>query len=286
MSRCRPRRRRSGSSALPALAHIHLVIVHGVQRRRGGRGHPGGAGAGLGVADLGFEHFRHQVRHGPHALADLGFARQAAGQADVDVPVFIGIDPGLLLHGALGRHRPGFHAGVDFVTGAVQEAGVDEYHADLCDADALLRLIVVRRSSSMMPILRVLRACPGIFDAVEQLAGEGDFVGAVHLGLYDVDTALRGVARALSPVQIVQGDHGGEHPSIMPSGFHCPCSRESLVGHQVAHVAHEHQARPGCQSRCRHGGEFAVRIQVAGQVLPPLSETFCRSPRIRPSQLL
>ena len=55
------------------------------------------------------------------------------------------------------------------------------------------RLTVVRRSSSMMPILRVLRgSAEGVLDALEQLHGEGDFLRAVHLGLDDVDAAGRG----------------------------------------------------------------------------------------------
>ena len=72
------------------------------------------------------KHRRHLVGHGPHALADLRLAGQAAGEADIDVPVFIGRDPRRLLHVVLADHRAGFHRGVDLVAGAVEEAGVDE----------------------------------------------------------------------------------------------------------------------------------------------------------------
>ena len=49
---------------------------------------------------------------------------------------------------------------------------------------------MVRRSSSMMPILMVLRRqAEHVLDAVEQLDGEGDLLGAVHLRLDDVDRA-------------------------------------------------------------------------------------------------
>src|SRR5690606_28304933 len=89
--------------------HVDLVVVHGVQRGGGRRRDPGGVGAGHGVANFLLEHVRHQVRHGPHALADLRLTLQATGQADVDVVVLVGADPLLALHGGLAYHRAGFH---------------------------------------------------------------------------------------------------------------------------------------------------------------------------------
>ena len=106
--------------------HIHLVVVHGVQGGGGGRRHPGGVGAGFGMADLDRQHLRHPVRLRPHALADLGTAAEAAGQPHVQVGVLVGGDPGLPLDALLGQEGAGLHAGVDFVPGAVQKAGVDE----------------------------------------------------------------------------------------------------------------------------------------------------------------
>ena len=53
-----------------------------------------------------------------------------------------------------------------------------------------LRLSVVRRSSSMIPTLMVSRRqAEQLLDAAEQLDGEGDLVGAVHLRLHDVHRA-------------------------------------------------------------------------------------------------
>src|SRR3984957_2642067 len=114
-----------GELRLP-LGDVDLVVVQGVQGRGGGRGNPGGGGAGPGVGDLLRQHVRHQVGHGPHALADLGAADQAVREPDVDVVVLVGEDPRLGLHVGLARHRPGLHRGVDLVAGAVEEAGVDE----------------------------------------------------------------------------------------------------------------------------------------------------------------
>ena len=57
---------------------------------------------------------------------------------------------------------------------------------------------MVRRSSSMMPILSVLRGEPQrVLDAVEQLVGEGDLLGPVHLRLDDVDRAGAAVPEAV-----------------------------------------------------------------------------------------
>ena len=105
------------------------MVVRHVQCGGSRRGHPGAVGAGLGVAHFGGEHLGHEIRHGPHAFADLRPALQAAGQTHVDVPVLIGVDPGLPLHGTLGGDSTGFHAGVNLIAGAVKETGVDEHHA-------------------------------------------------------------------------------------------------------------------------------------------------------------
>src|SRR5437667_12778915 len=58
-----------------------------------------------------------------------GHDRQAAGEADVDIPVLIGLDPGLGLHVVLADHRAGFHRSMDLVAGTVEETGVDEHDA-------------------------------------------------------------------------------------------------------------------------------------------------------------
>ena len=111
-----------------SVGDIHLVVVKRMQRRRCRRRHPGAVRAGHRVADLLFQHVGHPVRHCPHALADLRPAGKPACEADIDVPVLIGADPGRALHIRLADHRTGFHRGVDFVTGPVEEAGVDEDH--------------------------------------------------------------------------------------------------------------------------------------------------------------
>ena len=173
------------------IADQHLVVVHRVQRGTGWAGHPGGVGAGLGMADLLFEHGLHQIGHGPHAFADLGFAAQAARQAHQHVVALVGLNPGAGLHVALAHHRAGEHGGVHLVTGAVQESGVDEGHAALgggnagfeVDAGAPLLVHDAQLDGAALEAEHV-------FDTAEQFVGKGHLGGPMHLGLDDVDRAL------------------------------------------------------------------------------------------------
>jgi hypothetical protein len=85
---------------------------------------------------------------------------------------------------------------------------------------AALRLAEVRRSSSMMPILMVSGGSSSIaLDRAEHLAGEGDLVRPVHLGLDDIDSARARIA-ALVMHGAEDGDGGIEQPSPigLPSG--------------------------------------------------------------------
>ena len=88
-------------------------------------------------------------------------ARQSGAKPDIDILILVGGDPDGALHVVLAHHRARFHRRVDFVAGAVEEAGVDEERrGPFAAAMQAARLTVVRRSSSMMPILTVLRARP------------------------------------------------------------------------------------------------------------------------------
>ena len=195
-SSARSRRRPPSRELLLAGAHVDLVVVQRVHGRGGRRGHPGAAGAGLRVADLGLVHVGEAVGRGPHALADLGPAQQAALETDVDVEVLVGLDPGLALHVVLAHDGAGQHRGVDLVAGAVEEAGVDEDDplAGLVDAG----LEVERRTPLLVhdADLDGQRGQPEqLLDAAEELDGEGHLLGAVHLGLHDVHRAGAGVGQ-------------------------------------------------------------------------------------------
>ena len=139
-----------------------------MQGRGSRRRYPGGVGAGQWVSDFLFEHRCHQVGHGPHALADLCTTLQASAQADIDVPVLIGADPFFCLHGRFAHHRAGFHGGVDFIAGAVEETGVDKHHTLAGRLDAGLE---VDRGAALLvhdPDLEgVARQVQHLFDATE-----------------------------------------------------------------------------------------------------------------------
>src|SRR5690606_5763735 len=89
---------------LLTLEHVDVGVEQGVRRGSSGGGSPGGVGTGHRVADLLLQRGGHKVRHGPHAHADLGAAGQAEVQTVVDVPVLVGSNPLLGLHGSLAYH--------------------------------------------------------------------------------------------------------------------------------------------------------------------------------------
>ena len=259
-----------------ASQHVDLVVVGGVQGGGGGAGHPGAVGAGLGMADLLLQHGLHQVGHGPHALADLGDAGQAAGQAHVDVVVFVGVDPRLGLHVALAHHRAGFHRGVDLVAGAVEEARVDEGDARARSADGFLQVdggaaLFVHDAE----LDGVGRQAQHLLDMVEDLVGEGHFLGPVHLGLDDVDGAFGGVAGATGLLQVVHGDehraHGVDHAFGRFPAF---LVQDGGAGHEVADVAHQHE-RAALQRQLTLAvgrGVDAIGVQAAGEGLAALAD--------------
>ena len=242
--------------------------MRGVQRGRGRRGHPGGAGSRDRVLDLGLDHGRHLAGHRPHALADLGAALQPAGQPGVDVGDLVGAEPGRGLHLGLRDHRSGLHVGVDLVTGAVQEAGVDEHHPVPGPSDALLE--PERRAALLVhdPHLEsALHQAEGLLHPAEQLAGQGDFVGAVHLGLDDVDRTGRRVAdgsaaRPSHPPQIVEraqrGHHGVDHGLV----DRFAAERHHVGGEMGPHIADQHQrAARQRDLRSVRRGEAAIAVQ-------------------------
>ena len=202
----------AGKEFLLPSEHIDLVIVGGVQRGRSRRRHPCAVGTSLRVTDLLFEHVGHTVRGRPHALADLGLAVQTTGQADVDVPVFVGADPVLSLHVTLANERASFHRCVDFVAGAVEETGVDEHHPTLDRPNAFLEVhggatFFVHQAE----LDRVRGEAQDLFNSTEDLVGECGFVGSVHLRLYDIDRAGARVLVTVGFVEIVFGTQHSHH---------------------------------------------------------------------------
>ena len=227
------------------------------------------------MADLLFQHVGHPVGRGPHALADLGLARQAALQADGDVARLIGRDPVAGLDVGLAHHRTGLHGRVDLVASAIEEAGVDEDDPVLHRVDAGGEIggcaaFLVHHAD----LDRVAGQGQQILDGVEQPVGESGLVGAVHLRLDDIDGSRGAVAEAAQPFDVIESDQAGD------DRVHDPLGRLGPVGqqdggrrHQMADVAHEQQtAALQGHGRAVGGRPVAVRLKRARQGLAALPE--------------
>ena len=242
-----------------------------MQRGGGGAGHPGGIGARAGVAYLLLQHRRHHIRHGPHALADLGMALQAANQADIDIPVLIGLDPGRAAHVVLADHRARFHRGMDLIARAVEEAGIDEGHPVAGGADAVLE---VHRGPALLihdaHLQRVAGEVQRILHPGEELIGPGHFLRPVHFRLHDIDAAMARIAHRL---HIMQGDGHGAHGVQNGLGRLGAVKLHRIRHHVVAHIAHQHHrtAMQG-QAAAGGGGINAVGIEPARHDLAALLE--------------
>src|SRR5690606_22924361 len=132
----------------------------------------------------------HQIRHGPHALADLRLATQTAIQPDQHVVALVGLNPGSPFHVAFAQYGASFHDAVHLVASAVEESGVDECHTVARRADAGLEVdagtaFLVHDAN----LEGVARQADHVFDTTKQLIGEGHFSRAMHLRLDDVDAA-------------------------------------------------------------------------------------------------
>src|SRR5690606_17632212 len=129
---------------------------------------------------------------------------QATGEAGIDIPVFVGVDPDLLFHRIFAHDGAGFHAGVNFVAGAIEEAGIDENHAFARGVNTGFQ---IQGGAAFLvhdaDFQRIARLAQYIFDAIEQGVGESDFVRAVHFRFDNVDAAGTRIAHAAVVFQIV-----------------------------------------------------------------------------------
>ena len=214
-----------------------MQCVQGRSRRRW---HPCCVRASLRMRDLLFEHGRHHIRHGPHALADLRTAGQATGETDVDVPGLVGLDPRRRPHLRFADHRTGVHRGVDLVAGAVEESRVDEEHAALGGADAGLE---IDRGASLLVhdahLDGVGRQAQDCLDARECVRCESDLVGAVHLRLDDVDRSHTRVGALTTIMQ--RNGRGHQRIDETLGRFAAVGQQYGVRRHEVADVADQHQ---------------------------------------------
>ena len=202
-------------------------------------------------------------------------AGQAVDEADVDIPVLIGLDPGLRLHVVLADHRARFHRGVDLVAGAVQETRIDE-------DDALGRLLdaglEVHRGAALLvhdpDLQRVVRQAQELLDPAEQLDRQRHLVRAVHLRLDDVDRAGAAVLELRMALEIVNREQAG-HRGIQDAFRDLlAVSVEHRIGeHVMADIAHQQEAAAVQGQPLAVGGLVdAIGMQRAGQRLAALLE--------------
>ena len=257
---------RAAREFLLAGEHIDLMIMQRVQGRRGWRGHPGRVGARARMTDLLNHHVGHAIGRGPHALADLRASGQPATQADVDVGVLVGRDPRGRLHVVLAHDRPGFHAGVDFIARAVEEARVDEGHPPRGGGDAGGE--VARRAAFLVhdaDLDRVGRQARQRLGARENVARQGHFLGAVHLRLDDVDRALARILDGARALDVVHGDQrcdGGVDNTLRR--FLAVRPQHHVHEHVMADVARQHQAAAAEPQRLAIGSRvFAILVELA-----------------------
>ncbi len=152
---------------------------------------------------------------------------------------------------------------MDLVAGAVEEAGVDEHHPVLHLADHGGEVEAGAPLLVHDPDLEAVAGKPEqVLCAVEQAAGEGGFLGSVHLGLDDIDRAGRAVgARA---AQIVERGKAGNDGVGQPFLNVLTVDPHHRIGHEMPDIAHEHQ-RPALEGESAAGGLVdAIRLE------PPL----------------
>ncbi len=165
---------------------------------------------------------------------------------------------------------------MNLVPRAVEETGVDEDDAVLHRVDAGGK---VRAGAALLvhhPDLdRVARQAEQVFHRVEQVVGEGAFLGPVHLGLHDIDAAAARIAVLPQPGDILRADRRGDHRIEDPLGDFLAVPAHRRVGHQMADIAHEHQAASGqAVFAAVAAGVNLVTHQLASERLAALLEAF------------
>ncbi len=136
----------------------------------------------------------------------------------------------------------------------------------------------VQRGASLLvhdaDLQRVARESQHAFDRGEQVAGQRDFLRAVHLRLHDIDAAGARIARAARASQVVHRgqcrDHAVEYAF---RDLRTALVEHRVGGHQVADVAHQQQrASLQRQRRAVGRGVFAVGVHGAQERAPALLE--------------
>ena len=193
------------------------------------------------------EHVRHAIGHRPHAFSDLSSALKTTGQSHINIPIFIGSNPALGFHGGFGRKGTRFHAGVDFVAGAVEKARVNEN-------DTLSRSVnTLGKIDRGTPLLihdadldGVFGKPKSLFNPLEQVDGEGHLVRAMHFRFNDIHASASGVFDWPRAFYIMDGTQHREHGIHDALGHFFALGGEyCVIGHEVADITDEEKATSG-----------------------------------------
>ena len=133
-------------------------------------------------------------------------------EANGDVARFVSAEPVRTLHRAFAHHRASAHRGVNFITRAIEEAGVDEDNPVLHRLDTGAE--VGRRAALFIhdaDLDRVAFQAKQVLNRIEKVVGKGAFLRPVHLGLHNVDAAVLGVAIFCVTLDIQSADRAGEN---------------------------------------------------------------------------
>ena len=251
---------------------IHLVIMQRMQSGSSRARHPSTVGTRFGVLDLLLQHGGHHIRHRPHTLADLGLAAQTTLKTNIDILVLIATDPSLALDEILTAKGTGFHRGVNFIARPIQKAGVDKGDTGFGGADTFFQVhcgaaFLIHNAD----FDSIAGQAKDILNLAERAIGERDLFRPVHLGLHDIDRPFNRIAAIA--FQIMHGDQRGDHRIHQTlKAFIAVTVQNGRVGHQVAHIADQHQGA-AFQRDARFPVRASVRavlIQTAGDCLTAL----------------
>jgi hypothetical protein len=131
---------------------------------------------------------------------------------------------------------------VNFVAGAVQKPGVDEYHTRLCGVNAGFQ--VYRRTTLLVHdayLERIRRQPQALLDTFEKFHRGGHFLGPVQFRFHHIDTAGAAVAVFSQAEQIVLGCQRYDHRIQETFRYRLAIQRNRVGVHVNADVTHQHQ---------------------------------------------
>ena len=135
---------------------------------------------------------------------------------------------------------------MDFVAGAIQEAGIDKDHPFADGADAFLEVdggapfLVHDADFQGIP-----RHAEGVFHPAEQVIGKGRFLRTVHLRFDDIHRPGAAVTEFALALEVMDGNQTGDQGIENAFRHLGPVPvQHRVVGHQVADVTDQEQTAP------------------------------------------